>query len=633
MEHSALEILKKYWGYDSFRPLQKEIIFSILNGEDTFAVLPTGAGKSICYQVPALDFEGLTIVISPLIALMEDQVRQLQHRNISACCLHSGMDSSLYEENLSLLENQAIKILYVAPERLLQEHFIETIQNLTLSLIAVDEAHCISEWGHDFRPAYRKIADFTNLFPRVPILALTASATASVRKDILEQLNFLNAKVFEQSIRRDNLSYHVIYSENKITLLEKYLSNLKSGSAIIYCGSRRRTIELAIELEQRLGKKIFAYHAGLHRQEKKFAYEQWQQQDGSIITATSAFGMGIDKPDVRMVFHYDLPVNIEQYYQEVGRAGRDEAPAKGILLYNQGDLHKLSLLPQIQYPPIPYIRNIYPMLMDFLNIGIGEGKDWTKAFNVVKFTNTFKLDLLPTISALKILEQESYWIWNEDARTKYTVGLTTNRTQIEILEQSHPQLYEVIEILLRHYGSIYHFETPIQIFEMSKLLNIDKTIFEERLFRLETLGILRYHPAIIGSHIYFLENRIAGNYLSLNEQHILLREKNYTDKILAFKNYIEQKDCCRNKLLSSYFGEPIPDVDCGHCDYCQNKNLDSNKETILRDIILVIQSNGSISINELLSKFSQYPSKLVISLIQTLIEEQKIFLKDDIIQV
>ncbi|HTO17054.1 MAG TPA: ATP-dependent DNA helicase RecQ [Edaphocola sp.] len=631
MSDIALKILKQYWGYEGFRQFQSEIIQSVLQRKDVLAVLPTGAGKSICFQIPALAFDGLTIVVSPLIALMEDQVIQLKQRNVPACFLHSGMDQLQYEENLYLIREKEIKLLYISPERLQNDHFLETIQPLKLSLIAVDEAHCISEWGHDFRPSYRKILEFKQRFTKVPVIALTASATTLVRKDIIEQLDLKDAKIFEQSIIRDNLSYHVIYAENKIPLLIKYLSKITHGSTIIYCGSRRRTIELANELNQRLNKPAYSYHAGMHRQEKKFAYQQWSQQEGSIICATSAFGMGIDKADVRLVVHFDLPVNIEQYYQEVGRAGRDGLEAKGVLFYNHKDLHRLSQLSEIQNPPISFIKSIYPLLMDHLNIGFEEGREWTKAFNIIDFCKIFKLDLLPTISAIKILEQESYWVWNEDARTKYTIVFNTNRTQIEFIEQNYPTLYEVIEVLLRHYGSIYHFETPIQIFEMSKLLKIDKTIFEERLFQLESMGILHYHPAIIGSHIYFLENRVKLDFFRLDEIGILKRKEIFSNKIQSFLNYIEEKGRCRNALLATYFDDKIPKEHCGACDFCIDKNLNQEANTIEQNIIFIIKEKKNISLDALLSHFPNLAPKYVITQLQKLIDEQKLFITGNIL--
>lgn len=624
------KVLQEYWGYQEFRPLQEEIISTLLSGKDVFAILPTAAGKSLCYQVPALVFEGVTIIVSPLIALIEDQVQQLKARNIPVGYLHSGMDKVTAANTMDILLSGGYKLFYVSPERLQSELFLEQTVSLKVDFLAIDEAHCISEWGHDFRPSYRAINEFKQLYPNIVTLALTASATSSVKKDIVAQLALKAPKIFERSVIRPNLSYHVQYEEAKVPeLAHLFLQN--QGSSIVYCGTRRRTTEVAAELAQLLDTRVFSYHAGLHKKEKDFAYQQWSAGVNAIICATSAFGMGIDKADVRAVYHLDLPTSIEQYYQEVGRAGRDQAQARGILLFNQGDLNRLLRLPDLQYPPLETIYAVYEKLMNYLQVGVGEGAGWVKAFDLVDFTNKFALPVLETISAIRILEQESFLIWSEDARTKYIVRLTTTRTHLEYLEKNYKNLYAVIEVLLRHYGSVYHFDTAIQIFELSKELGIDKTIFEDRLFRLQDMGILEYTPAIVGSFMVLQEKRLELAYLNINKQALRMRKAEFIAKLQALIAYIEDGIHCRNLLLSKYFGQGEEVVPCGKCDNCLRQSVTGAPGSIEEQLMILLKEQKQLPVTDVIKAFSQYPRHSVLKLLQELVSARKIFLKGDVI--
>ncbi|OJV51732.1 MAG: hypothetical protein BGO31_11335 [Bacteroidetes bacterium 43-16] len=626
------EVLLRYWGFTDFRHPQEEIIQAVMAGQDVFAMLPTGGGKSLCYQVPALLFDGVTIVVSPLIALIEDQVRQLTGRGIPVGYLHSGMDRVTASNTMDSLLSGAYKLFYVSPERLQNELFLEQTESLNIDFLAIDEAHCISQWGHDFRPSYRAINEFKKLYPDIVTLAVTASATSVVKKDIMAQLNLKAPKIFELSVIRPNLSYHVQYEESKVPELAHILAQ-NSGTAIAYCGTRRKTTEAAAELSQLLPVPVFSYHAGLHKKEKDFAYRQWSTQENAIICATSAFGMGIDKADVRTVFHLDLPTSLEQYYQEVGRAGRDQAPARGILLFHNGDLNRLMRLPDLQYPPLEKIYEVYEKLMNYLQVGLGEGAGWAKAFDLVNFTQKFELPVLETISALRILEQEGFLIWSEDARTKYTARFTTTRTNLEYLEKNFKKLYEVAEVLLRHYGSVFYFETAIQIFDLSKELRIDKSEFEDRLYRLQDMGILEYTPAIVGSFMVLLEKRLALPYLNINKQALKMRKAEFIAKIQALIAFVEDGVHCRNQLLSKYFGQGDAAAPCGHCDNCLKHSLKAVPGSVTLQILSLLQQEKELPVVAIIETFAHYPRHNILKLLQELISERKLFLKGDVIYI
>src|SRR5450755_534882 len=459
MENSG-EILKRYWNYDAFRPLQEEIINSILKGHDTLALMPTGGGKSICFQVPAMMKEGLCLVVSPLIALMKDQVANLKQKGIPALSIYSGMS---YTEVIKTLKNATygnFKFLYVSPERLETELFLEYFPLININLVAVDEAHCVSQWGYDFRPPYLRIAAIRNSLKNVPVLALTASATIEVQNDICDKLSFKNKyNRFQQSFERSNLSYSVFSPSSKQNKLIEILKNV-NGSGIVYCRSRKRTREIE-ELLNLNGIKASHYHAGLSNDLRNTRQEEWISNKTRIMACTNAFGMGIDKPDVRTVIHYDVPDALENYYQEAGRAGRDGKKAYAVLFFNEQEIADLKKQSEIRFPDTQTIKNIYSSLVNYFQLPSGAGEGLSFDFDINDFVKKFKLDAFAVNNVLKIFEQEELINYSEQFFSPSTVVFTTERKEMELFEKTYPQYNPLIKGLLRSYEGVFDYPCSI----------------------------------------------------------------------------------------------------------------------------------------------------------------------------
>jgi ATP-dependent DNA helicase RecQ len=457
------EILKKYWGYDEFRPLQKEIIESVLSGKDTLAILPTGGGKSICFQVPALAQEGICIVVSPLIALMKDQVENLKKRDIPALLIHSGMKRVDVMQTLKNASHDYFKFLYVSPERLETSLFKEYLPGLNVNLIAVDEAHCISQWGYDFRPSYLRIAELRKELPGVPVLALTASATPEVQKDIVQRLEFKSQNTFQQSFERKNLSYSVFKVDSKLAKLVDIVSKVQ-GSSIVYCKSRKRTNEI-MNLLQMHGISATNYHAGLKQEERNQRQKNWIDNRVRVIVCTNAFGMGIDKPDVRLVVHIDTPDCLENYYQEAGRAGRDGKKSYAVLLYDERDIEELNGLHAIRFPTIEQIQKAYSALTNFLQIPAYTGEYKSFNFRFDEFIRNFRLNSNEALYALKALESDGWLELNEKSFTPSTLVFTTSKKELAEFERHYSQHEPLLTSLLRSYEGIFvHFRKLISPF-------------------------------------------------------------------------------------------------------------------------------------------------------------------------
>ena len=559
------QILRQYWGYDDFRGIQREIIESIGSGHDTLGLMPTGGGKSITFQVPALAKEGTCIVITPLIALMKDQVANLRRRGIRAAAIYSGLTR---EEIIITLENCIfgdIRFLYVSPERLSSDLFQTKLRHMKVSFITVDEAHCISQWGYDFRPSYLEIAKIRQLLPGVPVLALTATATPTVVDDIQDRLSFAEKRVFRMSFERENLAYIVRRAEDKQKELIHILRSLK-GSAIVYARSRRRTKEMA-DMIQQAGITATFYHAGLDSVVKDERQKAWQDDQVRVMVATNAFGMGIDKPDVRLVIHIDCPDSIEAYFQEAGRAGRDGLKAYAVLLYNNGDQQKLEKRIADTFPEKDFIRNVYEHLAYFYQIGVGSGYGHTFEFNIDKFCHAFHHFPIQVDAALKILTRAGYIEYTEEQDNQARVMFTISRNDLYRLENTTPNEEKVITTLLRNYGGLF---TDYNYIDESFLASQCGLQPHEVYMILKGLGqrhILHFIPQKKTPYIRYTQRREDKEQIQLMPIVYEERKQQFRERIHAMTNYATCDNVCRSRYLLRYFGEDNGH-DCHQCDVC-----------------------------------------------------------------
>ena len=565
-------ILRQYWGYDDFRGIQREIIESIGSGNDTLGLMPTGGGKSITFQVPALAQEDTCIVITPLIALMKDQVDNLRRRGIRAAAIYSGLT---HEEIITTLENSifgGIRILYVSPERLSSELFQTKLRHMKVSFITVDEAHCISQWGYDFRPSYLEIAKIRKLLPGVPVLALTATATPQVVEDIQEKLGFPPANqteekphVFRMSFERKNLAYVVRNTADKREELIHILSSMK-GSAIVYARSRRRTKEFADFINE-AGITATFYHAGLDSVVKDDRQKAWQEDKVRVMVATNAFGMGIDKPDVRLVIHIDSPDSIEAYFQEAGRAGRDGLKAYAVLLYNNADQRKLEKRIADTFPEKDYIREVYEHLAYFYQIGVGSGYNHTFEFNIDQFCHTFHHFPIQVDSALKILTRAGYIEYTEEQDNQARVMFTVSRNDLYRLENNTPNEEKVITTLLRNYGGLFTDYNYIDEAFLASQCGLQPHQVYMVLKSLSQRHILHFIPQKKTPYIRYTQRREDKEHIQLMPDVYEKRKQQYIERIHAMVNYADCDHICRSRYLLRYFGEDN-DHDCRQCDVC-----------------------------------------------------------------
>lgn len=575
------EILQKYWHYDDFRPLQAEIIDSVLAGRDTLALMPTGGGKSLCFQVPTMvmcaentqrcsvygeEGQGLCLVITPLIALMKDQVENLYQRGIQAAAVYTGMT---HEEQRIALDNCLFgpyHFLYVSPERLESEEFRSRLKDLPICLIAIDEAHCISQWGYDFRPSYLRIADIRQLFPQVPVLALTATATPDVVDDIQERLGFRKKNVFKKSFHRDNLQYVVRYTEKKDEQILHILSRVP-GSSIIYVRNRKRAQEVAAWLIEQ-GMAADFYHAGLTTHERTQKQKAWKNYNGKegirIMVCTNAFGMGIDKPDVRLVIHHDLPDTLEAYYQEAGRAGRDGKTAFAVLLYNPTDKTKARKRIGDNFPPKDFIETVYHKTCDFLQIALGCGAGRTYALHIDRLCQVMHLPVLQTYSALHLLSQAGYINFEEAREISTRVLIRQSPAELAHYTLNHEQVH-LLDFLMRKYTGIFTDFQYIDETTLSVSYGGEKA-FHELLVSLAQRGIITYLPHTVACGFTPLRDREAETYLSPKVYDE--RQNRYSTRLKAMVEYAEQRQFCREQLLLGYFGENDAPA-CEHCDVCR----------------------------------------------------------------
>jgi len=595
MQH-YLDILKKYWGYDKFRALQSEIIESIGCGYDTLALLPTGGGKSICFQVPALAMPGVCLVISPLVALMQDQVFQLQKRGISAKMLHAAMNRREIDYTLSNAQHQAIKFLYVSPERLQTELFREYIKYIPIGLLAIDEAHCVSQWGYDFRPPYLAIGDFRDEFlPKVPCVALTATATPAVREDIQQKLHFrASAKVFQKSFARDNLSYSTLYEEDKNGRLLKMLHKIQ-GTAVVYVRNRKRTQETA-EFLQKNGISADFYHAGLDANTRDKKQTAWIQNQTRVIVATNAFGMGIDKPDVRLVVHLDLPDTLEAYYQEAGRAGRDEKKAFAVALYTKQDTEQVVAQTEKNSPTIAEIKQVYHTLCNHFKIAVGSGEMASFDFDLEAFSNLYKFSPITVFQALQKLEENGLVQLSESFGRLSQVHIPINQSDLYAFQVKYASYDLIIKALLRLYGGelFTHF-INISEEELAKKANISETDLVAKLQYLQQAGILIYQAKKEKPQVVLLQPRYPTDELPISVKILEARRNLLINKAKSVANYVTNTTQCRTLALLEYFGE-LSEKPCGICDVCVHQKRNQ-----------IPAQDLAVKIREILRKESKIP--------------------------
>ena len=572
-------ILNQYWGFDNFRPLQEEIINSILNGQDTLALLPTGGGKSICFQVPALCKDGICIVVSPLIALMHDQVDNLKRRGIPAIAITSAMRKRELDIALDNCVYGKIKFLYLSPERLQTELARVRIGKMKVNMIAVDEAHCISQWGYDFRPPYLQVADLREICPDVPVLALTATAIPKVVTDIQEQLLFKTKNVFQSSFLRSNLAYTVKKTEDKISPLIK-LSQQTDGSGIVYARSRRKTMEVASLLSKNNVAATF-YHAGLSPEERTKRQKQWLTGECKVIVATNAFGMGIDKSDVRFVVHLDLPDSPEAYFQEAGRAGRDGKPAAALLFYNPKNLDDLERNFEASFPPLSEIKRTYQALSNMYEVPVGSGAGMTLIFDQEKLCKTYKLEAIKVFHSLNFLEKEGYIAVNDAVFTPARLKMITNNETLYRFQVENPKLEGFIKSLLRMYAGLFDEYVRIVEKDIAKRANMTELEVKRVLKDLEQRDLLNYIPQNDRPLFTFLLPRVDAKKLYIAPEHLIERKKITSLRIKAMISYISGDAVCRQAQLLAYFGE-LNVEHCGVCDSCIKKT--SHNKKISRDV-------------------------------------------------
>lgn len=560
------EILKKHWNYDAFRPQQLAVIESIIAGKDTLALLPTGAGKSICFQVPTIFQRGICVVISPLIALMQDQVKDLVSKQLKAVYL--GSQLSPYEESLVFkdIATKKYQFIYCSPEKLAQKHFQTLLGTLPIQLFAIDEAHCISQWGYDFRPSYRKLDFLKKTFPTIPILAMTASAIPLVQKDMLLQLGVQDATVITDQFLRPNLSYQVRKETVKLFVLKNLLKEI-TGSVIIYCNTRNNVAQLSSMLTS-YGFSVAGYHAGMELGERKKIQDQWMQDQLQIMVSTSAFGMGINKTNVRAVIHFDIPGSIEQYYQEAGRAGRDGAPAKAILLYQQNDLDYWNQLQEKKIPPIPVIKKVFQDLADFVQLPVGMGELQQFLFDFDVFCMQFKWDKIIARNALQWIEQEGHVKFSPSSFKPTLVQVIENRITIQLFEKQYPETGFVLQTLLRTYGGILDSPQFINENVLAKILQRDNAFVQTQLKKLQEYGMISLEQKANQPIVQFKWNRASAEFMTLNLDQYQARKLAFEDRIQAMRDYLFNRTVtCRNVFLAKYFGEKAPQ-NCGICDLC-----------------------------------------------------------------
>lgn len=620
------QILFQYFGYKSFRPLQEDIIRSVLEGKDTLALLPTGGGKSLCYQVPAIAMEGLCLVVSPLIALMRDQVETLKGKGLESEAVFSGLSNYQIEKILDHAAYGSLKFLYLSPERLITSSFRDRLPFMKLNMIAVDEAHCISQWGYDFRPPYLRIAEIREFHPQTPIIALTATATKEVINDIQDKLLFKEKNVLSRSFDRPNLIYVVQNENNKARRLLKICNNLK-GSGIVYVRNRRKTVEIAKFLVQN-HYPAGVYHAGMNLAQRNNIQNRWMENRLRVMVATNAFGMGIDKPDVRFVVHMDIPDSPEAYFQEAGRAGRDGKLSYAILLYDEADITDINENFNNSWPSYGVIKNVYNALGNYYNLAIGSGKDISFDFDLNEFCKRFNFKSLPTFNALKIIEKEGYIALNDAFDSPSQLMFRLSGDEMYNFQVANKKFDGFIKIISRLYGgALYTTHQRINEEAIAKYLNIKTDQVIQLLTELDKLEVISYVPRKNKPQLIFVTERLDASQFYLSPENYQLRKNAAKQRLEAMIDYIKDENHCRSQILLSYFGEKTK-VRCGACDYCIKHHLldlDEKEYITIEAELEKIIKDQPISLANVLKQLPSYLDEdKVMQVVDYLVENGKL---------
>ena len=633
MDTDALKILVKYWGHSSFRPLQEEIINSVLNNKDTLALLPTGGGKSITFQIPALMKEGLCIVVSPLIALMKDQVQSLKRRGIPAGAIYSGMRHDAIESVYNNCIHDNFKFLYVSPERIETDAFRHLIAQVNVNLLTIDEAHCISQWGYDFRPPYLNIAEIRSLIPGVPVLALTATATPSVVGDIMEKLRFKTPNLLKAGFGRKNLSYNVVKENDKTQRLLHLLKD-SSGSSIVYVRSRKKCRELSEIISLNNISSTF-YHAGLNARERAQRQEYWTHNRTRVMVSTNAFGMGIDKPDVSLVVHYDLPDSIESYFQEAGRAGRNGKPAIGVVLFNNLDINNSIKRHKDSFPEINQIKKVYNALGNYFQIPEGSGKDIGFDLKLMDFCSTYNLKLVETYNAIKILEREGFIYYIESSGQYSQIMVTLNKGDLYRFQVENPDSDKLLKEILRSYSGVFTEYVNINENLIAKRTETDRATVVKKLNYLDNLKVIKYIPVNLSPQIVFTSERLGLKNIELEQDNYKKLKQAAEVRLQALLDFLSNSMQCRSQQLLAYFGETNSQR-CGICDVCTHKqksNINDVEFKLISSFIEEEIKQDNLHLYELVARTKKFNEDDVIATLQWLIDNSKVIrLKDETLQ-
>jgi len=630
-ESNINHLLKKYWGFDTFRPKQEAVITEVLAQKDTLALLPTGGGKSVCYQIPALAMQGVCLVISPLIALMKDQVTQLQKRNIKAIALSGKMSQNELDIALDNCIYGTTKLLYISPERLQSDLVRERIEKMKISFIAVDEAHCISQWGYDFRPSYLEICELRKLKPKTPILALTATATKTVTKDIQSKLLFKSENVIQSSFQRDNLAYMVLEENHKIKRVKSMLNKI-NGSAIVYVRSRKKAYEISTELN-RSGISSSFYHAGINIEDRSDSQDKWMNNEVRVMVATNAFGMGIDKADVRLVIHLNSPDTIEAYFQEAGRAGRDSKKSYAVNLFQRSELTNAIERFKENFPSLKEIRSLYQNIANHLQIAIGDGFEETYDFEVEDFCNHYKLDKTKCIKALQILDKENLIKYESFNKQSSSIHILKPSNTVINYKSQNPKKAQLLQFILRLYPGVFDQAAEINERRIAIKLQLNSNYIHKLLRQLDEENVLKYTQRSNRSKITFKSARHDSSHLPISKTNLKERKMLLLNKLESMAEYLFNKKYCRSIMLLDYFGEKESE-DCGICDLCIEKksNTESFRKTIREELLKNVKENP-IDISNFISKYSKIKELIIFEEINDLLSEELISKQGQILKI